>query len=452
MTDAVSIEKLRVVATEIYTAGLAKAVDPWFWSQFGIIAVIFVVARWLLTPGLQRLLSLVLDKIKGNPGLHRVVRRLHSLSNTITWLFLQWMTIGVVSSFGWPHAALTVVTSLLSAWLMIRLATLLVVNRGVSRAISIIAWTVAALNIVGWLAPAMSMLDSWSFNAGTLRISPLTLIKAGLALWFALWLAGTIASIIERQLERSAAVSPAMKVLGAKLVRISLILFAILIALSAVGIDLTALAVFSGALGVGLGFGLQKIFSNLVSGVILLMDRSIKPGDVISVGQTFGWINHLGARYASVITRDGIEHLIPNEELITQRVENWSYSDNLVRLRIPVGISYNADPRLAQRLCIEAALDVERVERTPEPKCQLTAFGNSSVDLELRVWIDDPPLGRGNVINDVLLGVWDRFHAHGIEIPFPQQDLHLRSAFGATDMAGLKRAWQNGAADDGAGA
>lgn len=451
MTDSVALEKLRVFATDLYTTGMAKAVDPWFWSQFALIALIFVVARWLLTPGLRRLLSVVLDKLQGNPALHRLVRRLHSLANTITWLLLQWLTIGMVSAFGWPHAALTVVASLLSAWLMIRLATLLVVNRSVSRAISIIAWTVAALNIVGWLAPAMAMLDSWSFDVGSLRISPLTLIKAGLALWFALWLAGTISSILERQLDRSVAVSPAMKVLGAKLVRITLILFAILVALSAVGIDLTALAVFSGALGVGLGFGLQKIFSNLVSGVILLMDRSIKPGDVISVGTSFGWINHLGARYASVITRDGIEHLIPNEELITQRVENWSFSDNLVRLRVPIGISYNADPRLAQRLCIEAALAVERVQRAPEPKCQLIGFGNSSVDLELRIWIDDPSQGRGNVINDVLLGVWDRFHEHGIEIPFPQQDLHLRSAFGAKDMAAFKKAW-SGDTDNGGSA
>ncbi|MGB5604053.1 MAG: mechanosensitive ion channel domain-containing protein, partial [Gammaproteobacteria bacterium] len=196
----------------------------------------------------------------------------------------------------------------------------------------------------------------------------------------------------------------------------------------------------SGALGVGLGFGLQKIFSNLVSGIILLMDKSIKPGDVISLGTTFGWINYLGLRYTSVITRDGIEHLIPNEELITQRVENWSFSDNLVRLKAPIGISYNSDVRLAMKLCIEAAEIVPRVELAPEPRVQLMGFGDSSVNLELRIWIDDPQQGRANILSEVLLNVWDKFHEHGITIPFPQRDLHVKSVLGETELAALRMA------------
>ena len=167
------------------------------------------------------------------------------------------------------------------------------------------------------------------------------------------------------------------------------------------------------------------------------MDRSIKPGDVIAVGNSFGWINHLGARYTSVITRDGIEHLIPNEELITQRVENWSYGDDLIRLHIPIGIAYDADPRTAIRLCIEAAEMVPRVQLKPEPLCQLLGFGDSSLNLELRIWINDPANGRANVISDVLLEVWDRFHEHGIEIPFPQRDLHLRSMLGEKQLDAL---------------
>lgn len=167
------------------------------------------------------------------------------------------------------------------------------------------------------------------------------------------------------------------------------------------------------------------------------MDRSIKPGDVIAVGTSFGWINHPGARYTSVITRDGIEHLIPNEELITQRVENWSYSDDPVRLRIPIGIAYDSDPRTAIKLCVEAAEMVPRVQLKPEPRCQLRGFGDSSLDLELRVWINDPSNGRANVISEVLLEVWDRFHEHGIEIPFPQRDLHLRSMFGEKQLDSL---------------
>ena len=270
-----------------------------------------------------------------------------------------------------------------------------------------------------------------------MRFTPLTVVKMGLVLWVALWLASGLSDLLDRRLGRSQSLSPSMRVLTTKLTRLLLISAAILITLSEVGIDLTAFAVFSGALGVGLGFGLQKIFSNLVSGIILLIDRSIKPGDVISLGQTYGWINHLGARYASVITRDGKEHLIPNEELITQRVENWSFSDNLVRLRIPIGIAYHSDPRLAIKLCVDAAEMVPRVQLKPEPRCLLTSFGDNALTLELRFWINDPANGRGSVISDILLNIWDRFQEHGIDVPFPQRDLHLKSILGESDLSSL---------------
>ena len=176
-----------------------------------------------------------------------------------------------------------------------------------------------------------------------------------------------------------------------------------------------------------LNFGLQKIISNLISGILLLLDKSIKPGDVITIGDTYGWINSLGARYVSLVTREGKEFLIPNEDLITHQVENWSFSDNAVRLKVPVGISYHADVRLAMNLCVEAAKENNRVIGVPEPVCLLGGFGDSSVDLELRFWIDDPINGLGNVKSQVLLAIWDKFHQHNIEIPFPQRDLHIRS-------------------------
>ena len=177
----------------------------------------------------------------------------------------------------------------------------------------------------------------------------------------------------------------------------------------------------------GLGFGLQKIFSNLVAGFILLTDKSIKPGDTINIAGQYGKIETLGARYVSVITRDGIEHLVPNEELITNRVENWSYSHDNVRLKIPVGVHYESDVHQAIGLCREAASNVKRVLAHPAPVCLLKGFGDSSVDLEIRIWIKDPMNGCANVKNEVLLGVWDLFHAHGIQIPYPQRDLHLKS-------------------------
>jgi small-conductance mechanosensitive channel len=242
-----------------------------------------------------------------------------------------------------------------------------------------------------------------------------------------LWIASLTARILENRIAKLPNLTPSVQVLFSKLLKIVLFFIAIMLAVNNVGIDLTALAVFGGALGVGIGFGLQKIVSNFVSGIILLMDRSIKPGDTIGVAGTYGWIQSLGARYVSVITRDGIEHLIPNEELIVNRVENWSFSGKRVRLRIPVGISYDSDVRQAMALCVEATEAPERILADPKPVCQLLEFGDNSVNLEIRFWIRDPQEGIANVKSAVLLGVWDRFHEHEIQIPFPQRDLHIRT-------------------------
>jgi len=419
--------QFKTIALEKLTELQGLLIYPQFWVQLGVILTVFVLARWLLTPLLQRFLARLVARSQRIASFNRFITTLNEFANTLMWLALQWFAIEVYTFLEKPHNLLTPVASLLSAWLLIRIASKLLKNEMAIRIIAPLAWTMAILNIFDWLKPALEVLDSMSVTLGNVRLSPLVVIKAGLTLWFSLWLANGLSTAMDRRLESSKTVTPVMRVLGVKLLHIGLITLAFLITFTTVGIDITALAVFGGALGVGLGFGLQKIFSNLVSGVILLMDHSIKPGDVISVGETFGWINHLSARYASVITRDGIEHLIPNEILITERVENWSFSDNLVRLKVPIGISYKSDVRLAIKICVDAAAATPRILLNPEPKCLLKGFGDSSVDLELRVWIDDPANGRSNVLSEVLLGIWDSFHEHGIEIPYPQRDLHLRS-------------------------
>ncbi|MCB1694494.1 MAG: mechanosensitive ion channel, partial [Pseudomonadales bacterium] len=213
----------------------------------------------------------------------------------------------------------------------------------------------------------VNFLDGIAFTAGQLRISLLTVVKGLITLGFLLWLAVSGSDLSERYIRNVGGLTPSLQVLLAKLIKIGLITFALLAGISSVGIDITALAVFSGAVGVGIGFGLQKIVSNFISGIILLMDRSIKPGDVIELDDTYGWINKLSGRHVSVITRDGKEHLIPNEDLITQRVINWSYSSKAVRLKIPVGISYRADPHQARDLMLAAVKDIGRVLENPQP-------------------------------------------------------------------------------------
>jgi small-conductance mechanosensitive channel len=216
-----------------------------------------------------------------------------------------------------------------------------------------------------------------------------------------------------------------MQVLVVKFLQMLLYGTAFFIGLRAVGVDLTGLAVLSGAIGVGLGFGLQKVVSNLVSGVIILLDKSIKPGDVISLGETFGWINSLGARYVSITTRDGREYLIPNEDLITGQVVNWSHSDEFVRLDIHFGTAYGDDPHKVRRIAIEAARTVPRVLGEQPPVCHIVGFGDSSIDYILRFWIRDPTGGLTNIRGNVYLALWDAFQAHGISIPFPQREVRL---------------------------
>lgn len=343
---------------------------------------------------------------------------LHALVMHICTLVLQ----GV----DYPAALLTVITKLLTAWIVIRLLSGLMPNRFWSRTFSLVIWTGAALHIVGLLTLLTESLDSLALTVGDSRISVLMVLKGVLMAVVLLQAASICTRFFEQRVRQSQQFSPSLQVLFTKAVRFSLFAAAFLIAISGMGIDLTSLAVLSGAVGVGIGFGLQKIFSNLVSGVILLMDRSIKPGDTIEVGGVYGTIRSLHARYASVLTRDGKEYLIPNEQLITNEVVNWTFSDSNVRLKIPVGISYDSDVRKAMLLMQESANKVSRVLQHPKPAARLVGFGDSSVDLEIRIWIRDSDQGVVNVRSEVLLNIWDAFHKNDIEFPFPQQDVFIK--------------------------
>ncbi len=278
----------------------------------------------------------------------------------------------------------------------------------------------------GW-GSFIELADSWAVEFGTHRISALD-VATTLLVTFAIYFGARIAyRLVLRFIRQSDRLDLSQKALLQKLSGIGVVAIAVMVGIDLLGIDLTALAVFSGALGLAVGFGLQKTLGNLIAGLILLMDKSVKPGDVIVVGDTFGAINKIGIRAVSVITRDGKEHLIPNELLMTEPVENWSYSSRDVRLRIPVGVAYSTDLELAQKLMMEAASKPERVLSEPAPKVWLREFGDNSVNHEIRVWISDPEEGIGNVQSEILNHVWRLFKQSNIEIPFPQRDIHVRS-------------------------
>jgi small-conductance mechanosensitive channel len=247
-------------------------------------------------------------------------------------------------------------------------------------------------------------------------------VLSALYLLLALWLSG----IIEQWLKSAPHVNVSLRVGIGKISKVALLTVAIILALTEAGVNLASLTVFGGALGVGIGFGLQKIVSNFISGFILLGDRSISPGDVISVGTNYGWVKELRARYIVVRNRDGVETLIPNENLVTTDVINWSYSDRRVRVRVPVQISYGDDPEQAMAIMVQAATASKRVLKSPEPSVRLMEFADSGIALELRVWMTDPEEGVGNVRSDINLAIWHGFKEAGITIPYPQRDVHLR--------------------------
>ena len=399
------------------------------WStavQALIVIAALVGARLAAVPVKQWLTSRIANP-EIDVRLRGLYRALHPATTTLFWLIIVWAANLVAEAVDYPSGLLRIAVSLLFLWMVIRLAVQLIRNRPFRRLVTISAFTVAALNVFGLLAPAVEVLDDMALTLGKVRISLLVVIKALIALAVLLWVALLVSRVADRSIKSSDSFTPSVQVLLSKLLKIVLIALAFVLALNIVGVDLTALTVFGGALGVGIGFGLQKIVANFISGIILLLDKSIKPGDVIVVGQTFGWINHLGARFTSVTTRDGTEHLIPNELLITERVENWSHSNNKVRFKIPLGIAYSSDVYKARDLCNEAAAETERILHDPPPVTHLVEFGDNSVNLELRVWIQDPIKGVTNVLSEVRLKIWDKFHEHDIEIPFPQRDLHLRS-------------------------
>jgi len=349
-------------------------------------------------------------------------------------IILMWTGMLVLSPFMATYL-LSIATSLYTAWLFIRLAVGLLANRELARLIAGLVWTVAALNIMGLLDPLLTVLDEAKLPLGEIELSVLSLLTGLLTFGLLIWGAFALSALIERQLKAMEGVPPSARALMTKVGKIVLVSLAFLISLNATGIDLTALAVFGGALGVGIGFGLQKVVGNFISGIILLMDRSIKPGDVIETGGTYGTINRLAARYTSVITRDGTEFLIPNEDMITQPVVNWSHSHRLVRRRIPVQVGYESDIRRAMALMVEAALEEKRILKRPEPRTLMRGFGDNGIDLELRMWIEDPQNGVSNIGSAVMLRIWDKFNEENIEFPYPQRVVHVKNEAGDNQSA-----------------
>ncbi|MCZ6674062.1 MAG: mechanosensitive ion channel [Verrucomicrobia bacterium] len=399
--------------------------SPGFLWEGGTILAILAVS-FLLAKILSATLYRRLGKLPAPWVSKTLVPAFAALTMPAAYVLICSMVKGGVLDRGYDDVLLSPFSNLAVAWFLLVMVNQMTSERFWRRLLGFVIVVGVLLKISDLLDPTLTALNDIGFPMGEINITLLGIIKGLGLLLFLMWMSIWLSGAAETQMHKMPNITPSMEVLFAKILKVALISFSIMVGLNTVGIQLSSLTIFGGAIGLGLGFGLQKVISNLICGVILLLDKSIKPGDVISIGETYGWINKLSARYVSVITRDGRENLIPNEDLVTTTVENWSFSDTEIRLRLPVGISYNADVRRAMELCIESAQACDRVLKNPQPQCPVKGFGDNSVDLELRFWIKDPANGVTNIKSLIYLEIWDRFHEHGIEIPFPQRDIHIK--------------------------
>jgi small-conductance mechanosensitive channel len=301
--------------------------------------------------------------------------------------------------------------------------------------VTLLIWLAIAAEYLGWLDPIIATLDSVGIAAGKSRITVWSVLKLLFTLTLFMLVAAWISRWVERRVKKLTSVAMSTRIGIAKFANAFLIALSILIGLNAAGVDLTALTVLTGAIGLGLGFGLQSIAANFVSGFVLLMDRSIKPGDVISLSgqagtstENFGWVQELRGRYVVVRDRDGVEMLVPNQQLISNAVINWSYTDPRIRLKLPIRVSYRDDPELALKVLLEACEDQARVLRDPAPVSRLMHFSDSGIELELRFWISDPQEGVNNVRSEVNRAIWRLFKEHKITIPMAQREIIVHSA------------------------
>ena len=404
----------------------AEISSPWFYLQFGLILAAAGIA-YAADAGVHNRLDMGSVANRWPLPLRHFARVMVASASTAVFTLLVIVSRIVMYHATWPSRSylLMVAAKLGLAWLAIRLVTSVLRNAFFVKLVSVTAWFVAALSILGQLDTTVDLLDSYAIVLGGLRLTPLLVLKAGALLIFALWLTNIASNFAESKINSTTDLTPSVQVLLIKIIRIGLLAVAIVIALGTVGIDLSALAVFSGAVGVGIGIGLQKIVANFISGIILLADKSVKPGDLVTIGDSSGRISAMNTRYISVAAGDGREFLIPNEDLVTQKVTNWTYTDKNTLVKVNFGTNYDADPRLVCKLAMEIAAGTARTMKSKQPNCLLTEFTEAGMKFSLTCWINDPG-DMDSVKSEVMLSLWDAFKREGIRVPYPVREIRVR--------------------------
>jgi small-conductance mechanosensitive channel len=404
----------------------AEIHSPWFYLQLGLVLAAGAAA-YAAGAAVHARIEMTELAMRWPAPLRLSMRALVGSTSIAVFAVLIMLARMVMVATTWPSRSylLSVAANLAFAWLIIRLVTSGIRNTFIVRLVALSAWLVAALSIVGEFDPVINALDSVSIVLGGLRLTPLLLIQFGVLLIVALWLTNIVSNFAESRITRSSDLTPSIQVLLVKMIRLALMIFAVAVAMSAVGINLSALAIFSGAAGVGIGFGLQKIVANFISGIILLADKSVKPGDLVTIGDSSGRISAMKTRYISVSAGDGREFLIPNEDLITQKVVNWTYTDSNTLVKVSFGTDYDADPRAVCKLAVEVASSVPGGIKDKPPNCILTEFGEAGMKFSLTFWVPDPS-GVDSAKHQVMLSLWDGFKREGIKVPYPVREIRVR--------------------------
>ena len=384
-----------------------------------ILAALFLGV--VLAPGLRRQVNRLIQRLPENIS-RNIDETVPRLVRPALWAALLYITYAIFAANGLERTLIRIVSSLALAWLLIRFVTTFLPDF-VRKPLAWTIWILALFYAFGVLDELVAWLSSIGPPYAGGRISPIFIIQAVATAAFFIFIASWLSKRLKTRVHALPRVEPSLRILMSNALQIGLFFGAAILTLAGLGIPLSGLAVLGGAIGVGLGFGMQQIVANFISGVILLTDRSIKPNDVIEVDDTYGVVKSLGLRYASVITRDGKEHLIPNEMLITDKVVNWSYSNKEVRVKKRLRVEYETDLRQAVELVVDGAMATDRVLHSPKPVCLVMEFGDEAIELEARFWIDDPENGVANIASQVLLNIWDRFKEAGIDIPLRHQDV-----------------------------
>jgi small-conductance mechanosensitive channel len=432
MENSTYMDDISKFMTSLVQGFREKLLHPVGFVQIGAIGATYLVA--MLSAGkVRQHLEKGIGKVETRNRFVLSPAQLATVLKYFFWLVLLWFCQALFKSLKIPFDVLHLTIDFVAVLLIVRFASYYIKSIFWSRFVYVICLVVVSLRIFKLWDPTVSLLSSMTIPLGKISISVWGLIEA-IIVFILLWaVAGTANRFIAHWLKTSSKLTYSDRTLLQRVIKTITITVVILVSLRAAGIHMTAIAVTGGAVGLGIGVGLQKLGSNLLSGVMLLVSKPIRQGDVIAfeksfAGARYGWIMQIGLMYVSVATRNGSLLLIPNETFVTQKIENLSYHNNLVRLEIPFGIAYESDLNRAKTLALSSITAINRILKDPEPKCLVMEYGDSTVNLELRVWINDPKNGVAPITDAVLMAIWDSFHANGIQIAFPQRDLHIKSA------------------------